>query len=226
MDGSGFGGLTRVAVLVDGDNVSSRHHGAVMAEAARLGRVDVRRVYGDTGKFDPWEGFRAVHAGGAKNAADMFLVVDAMALALSDGIGAFVIVSCDGDFAPVALALRERGLLVVGAGRERSGLTFQQSCSRFVVLEKAVTQVVVEEAPKTVPVPQVGVTPLHRVAVDVIRKAGGEMSLERLGHALGKKPDGYPRWQSVLKENPSLFAVTGEGKDTRVRLTKEAAKVR
>jgi NYN domain len=222
MDGAGFGGLTRVAVLVDGDNVPARHHGAVMAEAMRLGRVDVRRVYGDTGKFVPWEGFRSVHAGGTKNAADMFLVVDAMALALSDGIGAFVIVSSDRDFAPVALALRERGLVVVGAGPANAGITFQQSCSRFVVLEEGVAPVAAKDGPEEA----VRVMPLHRVVVDVIRKAGGEMSMERLALALGKKPDGYARWQSVLLERPNLFTLSGQGKETRVQLTVEAAKVR
>lgn len=222
MDGTGFETLRRVAVLVDGDNVPARHHGAVMIEAARLGRVDVRRVYGDAGKFGGWDGFRVMHAGGAKNAADMFLVVDAMALALSEGIGAFVIASSDRDFAPVALALRERGIMVVGAGRANAGLTFQQSCSRFVVLEEGVAPEVAKEKP----MPPVVVMPLHRVVVDVIRKAGGEMSMERLALALGKKPDGYARWQSVLLERPNLFTFSGQGKETRVQLTDGATKVR
>jgi hypothetical protein len=247
MDGTGFGGLTRVAVLVDGDNVSSRHQGAVMAEARQLGRVDVRRVYGDTGNFDPWEGFRSVHAGGAKNAADMFLVVDAMALALSDGIGAFVIVSCDRDFAPVALALRERGLVVVGAGRERSGLTFQQSCSRFVVLEQGggteVVKAVAAVTPAdTLPMPAalaptkqpVKVMPArlsaeHRRAVELIREKSGAnliMPMSLLGSALGPVPKGRGRWQTVLKERPDVFAFYGEGKALRVSLLPAAANVR
>lgn len=221
MDGTGFGGLTRVAVLVDGDNVPARHHGSVMAEAGRLGRVDVRRVYGDTGNFAPWEGFRAVHAAGAKNAADMYLVVDAMALALTEGIGAFVIVSCDRDFAPVALALRERGLMVVGAGREMSGLTFQRACSRFVVLEKAIAPVVAPVKPSGV-----GLDGLHRRALDAIRGAGGEMPMARLGQVMGKRPEGRGTWRSLLLERPEVFGFVGEGKDLRVRLVGEGAKVR
>jgi len=223
MDGAGFGGLTRVAVLVDGDNVSSRHQRAVMAEAARLGRVDVRRVYGDAAKFGEWDGFRVVHAGGTKNAADMYLVVDAMALALSEGIGAFVIVSCDRDFAPVAISLRERGLTVVGAGRELAALTFQQACSRFVTLEKArppeVAVSPVSAAPKPVPgsVP-VSLSDDHVRAVRAVYLAGGEILLAKLGHALGKRPNRVTSWKAFLRQRSDVFGFVGEGNDLRVRL--------
>jgi hypothetical protein len=232
MDGSGFSGAARVAVLVDGDNVSVRHRGAVMAEATRLGRVDVRRVYGDASKFGEWDGFRVMHAGGAKNAADMFLVVDAMALALSEGMGAFVIASSDRDFAPVALALRERGVMVVGAGRANAGLTFQQACSRFVVLEETVPEVEVKPPPVSTaakPVaPALKTVPLsvgYVRAARAIHEAGGEMTLQALGHALGKRPEGVTSWRAFLRSRDDVFGMTGDGMEIRIRVLKGAAKV-
>jgi hypothetical protein len=229
MDGSGFGAAARVAVLVDGDNVPSRHAAAVMAEASRLGRADVRRVYGDAAKFGEWDGFRVMHAGGAKNAADMFLVVDAMALALSEGVEAFVIASSDRDFAPVALALRERGKTVIGVGGVRAGLTFQRACSRFVVLEEADKVVPVAPAPSVAVPAQLNFPVLadgHRRAVEMLRENGGAMLMEDLARGLRKKPEGTARWQSALKQRPDVFHFVGEGRECSVRLAAGAAKLR
>jgi hypothetical protein len=241
MDGSGFAGMARVAVLVDGDNVPARHQAAVMAEAARLGRIDVRRVYGDAARCAGWDGFRIVHASGAKNAADMWLVVDAMALALSEGIGAFAIASADRDFAPVATALRERGNMVVGLGRERSGLTFQQACVRFVVLDETgpnetgpnetgtpVARPTVEAATRAIEVPgSTRLTPSEANAREVIRATGGEgLELARLAGRLGKVPEGAKTWRAFFESRPALFVCDPKGPLARVRLTPAGAMVR
>lgn len=211
MDGAGFGGLTRVAVLVDGDNIRALHQPAVMAEARRLGKVDVRRVYGHASRCEGWDGFRIIHASGAKNAADMYLAVDAMRFALVEEVEAFVIASSDRDFAPVAFALRELGRDVVGVGEPHAPATFRQACTRFLEVEAA-------EMP--------ALSEALRRAFNAIRAAGGEMPMGQVGHALGKRPEGCAKWQAVLKERPEVFGFVGEGKDLRVRLTSAAEKVR
>jgi hypothetical protein len=148
--------------------------------------------------------------------------------ALSDGIEAFVIASSDRDFAPVALALRERGKTVIGAGGARAGLTFQRACTRFVVLEEADVVPIVSGPIVAVPVQPTPAFPdnRHRRAVEKLRENGGDMLMEDLARALGKKPEGTARWQSALKECPELFRFAGEAKNLRVRLTANAAKLR
>jgi hypothetical protein len=67
---------------------------------------------------------------------------------------------------------------------------------------------------------------VHRRAFDAIREAGGEMAMGRMGQVLGKRPEGCAAWRRVLDEQPEVFGFAGEGKEVRVRLIGDAAKVR
>jgi hypothetical protein len=222
MDGTGFETWQRVAVLVDGDNIRALHLDAVMTEAGRLGKVDVRRVYGNAVNCNGWDGFRIVHASGAKNAADMFLAVDAMRFAFEEEIRAFVIASSDGDFSPVAFALRERGADVVGVGEAKTGSKFRTACSRFVEVEAEKPEV-----PVLASMPELSTH--HRDALNVIREEGGaalQVSMVTFGTRMGKVPQGRSSWRAILSERADLFVFVGSGKDARVRLTSVGAKVR
>lgn len=130
----------RVALLIDGDNVASDFAGQVLVRAGRLGPVIVKRVYLDPHHLPNWErsaGFdlRVVRAG--KNAADMLLAIEAVDLSYRRDLGAVVIVSSDGGFAPLARLLVERGLVVLGLGTATSPADWRKSCSRFEVLTPA-----------------------------------------------------------------------------------------
>jgi hypothetical protein len=129
--------MSRVSVFVDGENISANFALRIFHGAQELGEVDFLRVYGDAGLLKGWDdtpGFRLVHSGIGKNAADLLLTVDAMERALSGACDAVVIASSDGDFRHLAERLRERGMTVMGIGQERAGLRFKASCSRFVSL--------------------------------------------------------------------------------------------
>lgn len=127
----------RIAVLVDGDNVGPRHASTVLWEAGKLGRVDVARVYANASRPSDWmtmPGYRVIHAGSGKNAADVLLCIEAMELALEAGFGAFAIASSDRDFTHLAQLLRERRAMVVGLGEKKSSAAFRLACTRVVVL--------------------------------------------------------------------------------------------
>ena len=49
-------GVTKLALLIDGDNVSATFMALIMREAAKLGTVAVRRVYGQfkTDRMKSW----------------------------------------------------------------------------------------------------------------------------------------------------------------------------
>lgn len=130
----------RFAVLVDGDNIGAQHVPAIRRIARARGSADIWRVYADAGLRKDWQeahGFRLIHAGAGKNAADILLAIDAMDLALRDGIGGFVIASSDGDFSHVAHRLREDGRCVIGVGEAKTPPAFRAACSAFEQLGEA-----------------------------------------------------------------------------------------
>lgn len=127
----------RLALLVDGDNLSALHAARLMSEASRRGRIDCARVYADATRRVDWAaapGWRVIHAGGGKNAADLLLCLDAMELALERSFQAVALASSDGDFAHLAQRLRERGVMVMGLGEAKTPDRFRAACSEFVLL--------------------------------------------------------------------------------------------
>lgn len=71
-----------------------------------------------------------------KNASDMAMVVEAMALLYTERPDAFAIVSSDADFTPLVMHLREKGLDVYGYGQKKAPEPFQSACSRFTDLNQ------------------------------------------------------------------------------------------
>lgn len=129
----------RLALLVDGDNMSPTLAPQIMAEARRHGDPAIRRVYGKGEGIAAWdsEGFRLVPTRPGKNAADLLLSVEAVILALRDGIGTLVIASSDGDFTYLAAHLRELGQTVIGIGEAKAPAAFRAACTRFAVVAPA-----------------------------------------------------------------------------------------
>ena len=110
----------------------SPRHGERPAVDGGRGGVSRAEAYGDltlrlafgAGEDPRWAEVRKRHAikrGGSlattrKNCADMELAITAMDLLHDSALTGFVIVSKDGDFASLAMRLREEGKLVIGIG--------------------------------------------------------------------------------------------------------------
>ena len=105
---------SRIAVLIDGDNVSPDAICEVIKFVNQHGHPFVKRIYGDFTKpaMAKWVkpareySFRLIEVlvnVKGKNATDIALVIDAMDLLHSGTVDGFCIVSSDGDFtrAPV-----------------------------------------------------------------------------------------------------------------------------
>ena len=76
----------RVAVLVDGENVSLALAGQIIMKSCVYGDLVIRRVYGNAARLTAWDsapGFRLMHSGVGKNATDILLCVEATALMLT-----------------------------------------------------------------------------------------------------------------------------------------------
>lgn len=137
---------TRVAVLIDCDNVSWQRAAAITAEAATHGVVGIKRGYGDWGS-DLLKGWRSVLSELAiqpihqiayvagKGATDIALVIDAMDLLHTGDVDTFCLVANDSDYTRLAMRLREAGKRVVGIGTRSASAAFSNACDRFTFLE-------------------------------------------------------------------------------------------
>ena len=139
-------GSTRIAVLIDCDNVSSRHAEAVLEELAKYGTPTVKRAYGDwtTTQLAGWKPELHRHAiqpvqqfayTVGKNSSDSALIIDAMDLLWQGNVEAFALVSSDSDFTRLATRLRESGKRVYGLGARKTPESLRRAVDQFIFLE-------------------------------------------------------------------------------------------
>lgn len=133
---------TRIALLIDADNVMHDNIEQVLSGLAKLGDASIRRAYGNwfDARLKRWEPVLRTQAirpiqqfsyTKGKNATDMALVIDAISLLHTDRPDAFAVVSSDADFTPLVTHLRERGLPVYGYGRSDTPQAFVAACTQF-----------------------------------------------------------------------------------------------
>ena len=116
----------------------------VMRRLKDKGRILVSRAYAD---WTRWSRFKqdlvfsgvnmmelTAHGMGAKNRADIALVVDAMEIAYTrDYIDTFVILSGDSDFTPLVMRLKELNKRVIGLGTKGStSRLIAETCDEFM----------------------------------------------------------------------------------------------
>lgn len=223
----------RIALLVDGDNVRPAFAGRALAEAALRGRVDVARVYAAADRPSEWTaaaGYRLIHAGSGKNAADLLLSIDAMELALERGFEAFVVVSSDGDFTHLAQRLRERGRFVLGLGEAKAPRAFRATCSEFLVLslpEPERPGIAPAPTPAAAPAPAIArPTEFDRKIRTIIAqhsRAGRGIRIADLSpkmHAAhGIQISSLPErtWRTYLAQRPALYDLDPRGPEAMVR---------
>ena len=139
-------GKPRVALLIDADNSPASKIGLILNELSTFGETNVRRAYGNWKKNElkGWEEQLHEHAirpmqqfdySKGKNASDMAMVIDALALLYTDRPDAFGIVSSDADFTPLVMHLRAKGAAVYGFGARKTPEPFVNACSRFLFLD-------------------------------------------------------------------------------------------
>ncbi len=212
----------RVALLVDGENISPVLAGRIITASLRYGQPLIRRVYGNAAKMPGWDaapGFRLIHAGTGKNATDMLLCVEAMSIILDRQADVLVIASSDGDFRHVACALRERGFPVFGIGEGKSPDHFRKACTEF--------KEILVKPESVLPVSPAAIvkSPTDDKLEALIRLGGAPgVPIATLGgrmHTLHKvkiseTPEG--NWRSCLLARPALYNCDPKGPEAKVRL--------
>ncbi len=139
-------GSTRIAVLIDADNVSATHAAAVLEELATYGTPTIKRAYGDwtTTRLTGWkkelnrlaiQPVQQFSYTTGKNSTDSALIIDAMDLLWQGNVEAFALVSSDSDFTRLATRLRESGKKVIGLGRRTTPESLRKAVDQFIYLE-------------------------------------------------------------------------------------------
>ena len=139
-------GEGQIAVLIDFENVGLDSIQFLFDQISDTGRIIVKRAYADWATeskrrdqilelgIEPIHLFRTTSGG--KNASDIRLAIDAIALLYTSPVDTFVIVSSDSDFVPLTSKLRSEGKTVIGAGREAiASRTLITACDRYIYLD-------------------------------------------------------------------------------------------
>src|SRR6267154_2393532 len=137
---------TRIAVLIDADNIPSTNVKAMLEEIAKYGTPTFKRIYGDWTKpnLTGWKNVLLENAitpiqqygyTTGKNATDSAMIIDAMDILYAEKVDAFAIVSSDSDFTRLATRLREAGMMVIGLGEKKTPSPFVVACDKFIYME-------------------------------------------------------------------------------------------
>jgi len=134
--------MVKLALLIDGDNVSATYMPLIEREAAKLGTLALRRIYGqfESGKMKSWlkhvdeYGLTPVNVSPltrGKNATDLKLTIEAMDILLGRGLDGLCIASSDGDFTPLAERVRAAAVACYGFGMKKAPAGYKKTFDRF-----------------------------------------------------------------------------------------------
>lgn len=137
---------SKLAVLIDGDNIPSAYVKEMMEEIAKYGNPTIKRIYGDWTKphLTKWKNVLLENAitpiqqygyTQGKNATDSAMIIDAMDILYSQKVDGFCLVSSDSDFTRLATRLREAGMQVYGIGEKKTPDPFIVACDKFIYIE-------------------------------------------------------------------------------------------
>lgn len=132
----------KFAVLIDGDNTSSKDIDIIINEVAKEGIITYKRLYGDLTKpqLASWKEVllrnsitpvQQYNYTTGKNSTDTAMIIDAMDILYTGKVDGFCLVSSDSDFTRLAVRLREAGMLVIGMGKQHTPEPFIKACSIF-----------------------------------------------------------------------------------------------
>ena len=203
------GHTEKLAVLIDADNAQPSIIEGLLAEIAKYGTANVKRIYGDwTGPYlkswkevllqhsiQPIQQFRYTVG---KNSTDSAMIIDAMDLLYTNKFDGFCIVSSDSDFTKLASRIRESGLVVYGFGEKKTPEPFVSACDKFIY-----TEVLASKEDESLPIKRKSTNELKqdtklvnllRNAVEASSDESGWSHLAPVGNNIAKQvPDFDPR---------------------------------
>jgi hypothetical protein len=207
--------VTKLAVLIDAENIEVASATDVLAHARRFGDLNIVRLFGDFTemRMSGWldlarvKGYQPVlqlNGGRRKNSTDIALAIDAMDILHTSAVDAFCLVSDDRDFVPLAARLRAAGRRVYAICKSADP-RMQSICTEVISLAAAASE------------------PAIVKAFLAISTGVEEMTLSQVGSLLRKHAPhlvpaaGKGRLRKSLMET-GRFLETGSGPGLRIRL--------
>jgi hypothetical protein len=132
----------RYAVLIDAENVPSKHWPRIRERIESTGTVMACRIFGDftNGRLAKWikiargEALQTVMQLSGPNACDIAMTIAAMDFLQTAKIEGICLVSSDRDFTPLAQRLRSAGIKVHGFGEAKAAQALRKACTTFTEL--------------------------------------------------------------------------------------------
>lgn len=236
--------LKAIVVLIDADNAQLSKLKPVLDDISTHGRIVVKKAYGNwkSSTLKHWEkelnklAIKPVQQFAyvtGKNATDIAMVIDAMDMLHTKMYDAFVLVSSDSDFTPLAIRLRESGVYVFGAGDSKTSQSFKNACDEFVLVEylsgdknnkqetlidnKVKTQEVEKEKEKIYELERVNIEDIHellRIAYDKYQDDYGMVNVSSAGTYIKRvMPDfnprtyGFTKLPELVEEYPDRYEI-------------------
>ena len=132
----------RLAVLIDAENVPSKHWPRIRDRLETTGTIIACRIFGDFtgGRLTKWitiaqeEALQTVMQLSGPNACDIAITIAAMDFLQTAKIEGICLVSSDRDFTPLAQRLRSAGIKVHGFGESKTAHSLRKACTTFTEL--------------------------------------------------------------------------------------------
>ncbi|GAA3686436.1 NYN domain-containing protein [Nocardioides ginsengisoli] len=230
---------TRIAVLIDADNISPKYAAALLEELAAYGVATVKRAYGDwtTASLGGWKSelhkhgivpFQQFAYTKGKNSTDSALIIDAMDLLYAGNVEAFALVSSDSDFTRLATRIRESGKRVYGIGARKTPQSFVAAVDTFIYVEVLGQEGEpgdADEAPEEPTTPLPNLQSLLTRAVNATSDDDGWAHLGAIGSYLRSLDSsfdprlyGSPKLAALVEAQPYLTTSGGGSSGVRVGL--------
>lgn len=252
-----------IALLIDSDNVSSDYFSILLDELSQYGKVTYRRLYGDftNPRANGWknalleysiEQIQQVAFTTGKNATDSKMIIDAMDILYQGKVDCFCLATSDSDFTNLAMRFRNDNIAVIGAGEQKTPLSFRRACDIFIAIDALLKtgQAAAEEKKQTTP--QKGgtkqTTPptdkkrekLIRIATQIVREGAdvdGWMHFSAFMNEIYRKENDFnpklygeqsskpiPFFKALTSGGKEVFTLKKNGNVDKIRINKQETK--
>lgn len=250
-----------IALLIDSDNVSSDYFAILLDELSQYGKVTYRRLYGDftNPRANGWKNALLEHSieqiqqvafTTGKNATDSKMIIDAMDILYGGKVDCFCLATSDSDFTNLAMRFRNDNIAVIGAGEQKTPLSFRRACDIFIAIDellKTTGQATAEKQPARVakgtstPHPtDKKRTRIARVAAQIVREGAdvdGWMHFSAFMNEIYRKENDFnpklygeqsskpiPFFKGLQANGRALFTLKKNGNVDKIRINEQETK--
>lgn len=213
----------RVALLIDGDNISANHARAILKTASRYGEITFSRCYVNGGKGNgDWVGknvCEVLYTGQGSNASDFRLSFEAVELEAHGGYDVFVIATHDSDMCHIVRWLESKGrkVVVVGTSSMSHGLREAASMKHIFTPKQKV------ENPQKQDDVNLAIN-VENIISSLLEECDGKMAMSLFGHKMREqhgitaKKAGAKTWTAYFTGGDERFVLVGEGLEAFITL--------